>query len=152
MSVAALLDRLRDHGIALRTDGDELLYHPRAALTLALLAELRRHKWALLAILASDAGTTALNTDEKPGAHSTNRTSGGSTDLAWRVAAMCQRHPRPWRAVPTLTVRDVPRGVGGCLSCGEPLSAHLQGLAARCGLCLRAAHFSLAEGDVDDDR
>ena len=147
MSAAALLDRLHDHGITLRADGDELLYHPRAALTPALLAELRRHKWALLALLASDARPVALNTAEKPGVNSHDQMRGGEQRLAWRVAAMRERHPHPWRAVPTLTVRDLPRGTQGCLSCGEPVPDRQSGLSARCGLCARAAHLVLNEED-----
>ncbi len=142
MSAVALLDRLQRHGITLRAVGDELHYHPKDALTPALLSELRRHKWALLAVLAVPGD---LNTAEKPGMNSNNQTGGADPAVGWRAVRMRQRHPRPWRTVPTLTVRDGQRGAGGCLSCGEALAEYPGGLAARCGPCLRAAHLVLGE-------
>jgi len=144
MSAVSLLARLHGHGITLRAVGDDLRYHPKDALTPALLSEVRRHKWALLALLAAPG---IVNTPEKPGVNSKNQTGGGDHPLGWRAAAMRQRHPRPWRAVPTLTARDVPRGAGGCLSCGEAVADHPGGLAARCGPCVRAAHLILIEDD-----
>lgn len=142
MSAVALRDRLQRHGITLHAVGDELRYRPKDALTPALLAEVRRHKWALLALLAVPGD---LNTTEKPGVISKNQTSGGDHPVGWRAAAMRQRHPRPWRAVPTLTARDGPHGMGGCLSCGEVVADHPGGLAARCGPCIRVAHLVLGE-------
>ena len=121
MSALALLARLHGHGIALRAEGDALGFHPRDALTPALLDELRRHKHDLLALLAADEGA-----------------------VRWRVAAMRARHPGPWHAVPFLTVCDVPRDRSGCRSCGEPMQPIAEGLAVRCAHCAHAARLVLA--------
>lgn len=122
MSAATLLARIRGYGVELRANGDDLLYRPQYALTPTLVADLHRQKWAISALLAAD-----------------------DPPVAWRVVAMLKRHPRPWRVVPTLTARDVPRGAGGCLSCGEPVAEHPRGIAARCRSCIYAAHLVLSE-------
>lgn len=119
MSAADLLARLRAHGIALRADGGSLRYRPLDALTPALLAELREHKWCILASLAAD-----------------------DPAVVSRVAAMRRRHPpAPGCPLPTLTARDVPRGSDGCRSCGEPVAPHPDGLAVRCLPCAHAAYL-----------
>jgi hypothetical protein len=123
MSAAALLARLYGHGIALRAEGDALRYHPRDALTPALLADVQRHKHDLLALLAAD-----------------------DAAIRWRVVVMRQRHPPPWRAVPFLTVCDVPRDRSGCRSCGEPVQPVAEGLTVRCAHCAHAARLVLAGG------
>ncbi len=127
-TAAELLARLRGHGVEVCADGDGLRYRPKDALTPALLAELRRHKWALLALLAAD-----------------------DPAVVWRVEAMRARHPRPWRFPPFLTVRDVPRGAGGCHSCGEPLQPLSDALGARCAACAHAARLVL-DDDTSEER
>lgn len=150
MSAAALLDRLDALGVTVTAAGGALTVDaPAGVLSPALLADMRRHKPAILALLTGDGAGGDLNTAEKPGANSSNQTIGGDPAAAWRAAAMGERHPRPWAVVPTLTARDMPRGSGSCLSCGEPVADHPGGLAARCGACVRAAHLLLSEG-VDD--
>ena len=67
----------------------------------------------------------------------------GESAAIWRAAAMRGRHPRPWRAVPTLTARDVPPVAGGCISCGEPREPVDAGLSLRCGPCARAVRLVL---------
>jgi len=124
---AALLARLHSHGITLRVEGDALRYHPPAALTSALLAELQRHKQDLLALLAA-----------------------GDMAVIWRVAAIRQRHPPPWRAIPFLTVCDVPRGHAGCQSCGEPISPTEEGITVRCVPCAHAARLAIDRAQPED--
>lgn len=63
-----------------------------------------------------------------------------------RAAVMLARHPRPWRAIPFLTVRDVPRDQAGCRSCGEPVAPLATGLAVRCRLCAQAARLASLGG------
>jgi hypothetical protein len=118
MSAVALLARLHSHGIALRADGESLHYSPRDALTQAQLAELRRYKRELLALLAAD-----------------------DAAIRWRVTAMIQRHPPPWSGVPFLTVCDVPRTRPGCRSCGGAMQLIADCLAVRCVHCMNAAHL-----------
>ncbi len=116
---AGLLARLQAHGVEVRADGDTLRYRPLEALTPALVAELARQKWAVLAHLAAD-----------------------EPAVIQRVEAMRARHPYvPGRALPFLTVRDVPRGTDGCLSCGEPVAGRTTGLAVRCAPCARAGQL-----------
>jgi hypothetical protein len=124
VSIPDLLARLDRYGVALRGEGDTLRYHPRCALTPALIEELRRQKRAILASLAAD-----------------------EPEVAWRVAAMRRRHPRPWTIAPTLTARDVPRGAGGCLSCGELDEGRVVGVVARCRPCALAAQLVLSACD-----
>ena len=120
MSAAtALLARLHAHGIEVRAAGSSLRYRPQGALTPALVAELAAHKHLILAHLAAD-----------------------EPAVAWRVAAMRERHPHaPGRPLPFLTARDVPRGGAGCLSCGEPVEDRTTGLVVRCGSCGHAGQL-----------
>jgi len=144
---AAFLDRLGALGVTVAAAGGALTVDaPVGILTPPMLAELRRHKPALLALLAVGESGDRLNTPENAGANSNNQMVSSDPAVARRGAAMRERYPRPWRAVPTLTARDVPRGAGGCLSCGEPVAAHPDGLAARCEPCIRAVHLLLSEG------
>ncbi len=116
---AGLLARLQAHGVEVRADGDTLRYRPQGALTPALVAELAGQKWALLAHLAADEPVVTS-----------------------RAAAMRARHPHaPGAPLPFLTVRDVPRGAEGCLSCGEPVEDRTVGPAVRCAPCARAGHL-----------
>lgn len=51
---AALLSRLRDQGLSLRADGGTLVVSPSSEITEAQAALLRKHKPALLALLAME--------------------------------------------------------------------------------------------------
>lgn len=115
-----LLGRLRALGATLTADGEALAVDaPAGALTPALVAELKAHKWALLAALAA-----------------------GEPEVARRAAAMRARHtPRPGSPLPFFTVGDVPCGAAGCLSCGAPLTEPAGGLGVRCRPCALAAHL-----------
>lgn len=120
---AAGLDGLPHvQGIECRVDGDTLQYRPAHGLALHLLAELKRHKWSILALLAADAA-----------------------GVAERVAAMRARHPLPWSSMPFLTVADVSRAALGCRSCGEPPEAFGGGLVVRCRPRALAAWLVLDE-------
>lgn len=66
--------------------------------------------------------------------------------VEWRVAAMHERHPHPWYAIPFLTVRDVAVQVGQCHSCGEPVAPMHEGMVARCWPCVLAARLLIAGG------
>jgi len=61
MSIASLFSDLAQQGIQLEADGERLRYYPRSALTPGLLARLKAHKAALVAILtARDPQATLL--------------------------------------------------------------------------------------------
>lgn len=124
MSTAQVLDRLRGLGALVVADRDTVtLDAPAGVLTPGLLDAVKRHKWAILALLAADEPA-------RPGG------------VRARVAAMRARHPRPWRFAPFLTVTDVPtRGIQspGCRSCGAPPESFGSGLVVRCRSCALAA-------------
>ncbi len=128
MSAAILLARVRGHGVELRAVADTLQCRPKDALPPTIVADLRRHRRAILALLAAD-----------------------DPAVAARVMAMRARHPPPWRATPFLTVRDVPRGTPGCRSCGEPPAPLADGLAVRCHPCVLAAFLVLGDDPRADE-
>ncbi len=53
MSAAAVLDRLRTLGIAIKVDGSNLRLRPASAATPDILTEVRQHKLALLTLFGS---------------------------------------------------------------------------------------------------
>ncbi len=118
MDAPTLVQTLRRQGIGLVADGDRLRYHPKGALTPALEAQLRRHKWAILALLSAD-----------------------DPEVRRRAEVMRRQVPEAG-PLPFLTTRDVPRGTHGCLSCGDPLPpARGEMLVARCLPCVYAAQI-----------
>lgn len=123
MSAAALLARVRGHGVELRAVADTLHYRPKDALPPAIVAALRLHRWPILALLAAD-----------------------DPVVVERVAAMRARHPPSPGPTPFLTARDVPRDAPGCRSCGEPLATLADGPAVRCHPCALAAILALDMG------
>ncbi len=153
MAGLTLLEEARAAGLTVRADGEQLVVRgPRSAevLARALLAQ----KTAVLAALAPSPDFSRSRvpafprcTDEE----STPITAASDPALARRVAAMRARHPRPWRCPPFLTAHDVPRGAGGCHSCGEPLQPLTDGLSARCAMCAHAARLLLDE-NTDEGR
>lgn len=60
MNAAELLVELSERGIRLVADGDRLRYHPRSALTLELLVDLKREKADLLNLLAPRSATPCV--------------------------------------------------------------------------------------------
>lgn len=121
MSTAQVLDRLRCLGVLVAAEGVTLtLDAPPGVLTPGLLGAVKRHKCAMLALLAADAPAVRA-----------------------RVAAMLARHPQPWRGVPFLTVTAVPRAAPGCRSCGDPPESFGPGLVVRCRPCALAAWLVL---------
>src|SRR4051794_29670825 len=115
MSDAAdFLAMLRDHGVRVWVEGEALRYRPRLAVTEAQMAALRRHKRAILALLAAD-----------------------DHEVTWRLAALRVRYPRAAAdgAIPFLMVAAGPHPRGQCQSCGDPL---LPGERLRCTACLHA--------------
>lgn len=125
MSAATLLAELRSLGMVLGATGERLHYEaPEGTLTPALWAAMRDQKYPILALLAAE-----------------------DPEMAWRVAAMRDRHPIPPNGpYPFLTARDVPRGTGGCLSCGEPLTVRSDSKPSfRCTPCAHAAQLLLDE-------
>jgi len=170
MERLTLLAAARSAGLAVFADGDCLVVRgPRAAEGLA--RELIARKGEILALLdpasiprsegrlprIHQRGSAVTSPQGKP-EFSRSRVSAlvpvtppderwmaDEPSVAGRVAAMRQRHAPPWRAVPTLTAREVARGTGGCLSCGEPIAASGDGLAVRCQPCVLAVRVVLLE-------
>jgi hypothetical protein len=108
--------------VALQRERDRLQYEaPIGGLADADLATMRRYKYDLLALLASD-----------------------DPRVRRRVAAMRERHPlRPGKPLPTLTARDTVPGTRGCVSCGEPRQPRDGGPEYRCEPCQYAARLVL---------
>lgn len=123
MDAAMLLSSLRDHGIELRTDGRNIGWRPKESVTPAQVAAIKDHKPLLMALLMAE-----------------------DPEVAWRVEAMRTRLPAGPKPFHTFaTAKDVPRGGGGCLSCGDPVADRTAGLAVRCLPCAHAAQLLLDE-------
>ncbi len=119
MGAQALLDTLRDRGVTLRVVGDRLAYRPKTAVPPALREEMATWKQALIDLL----------------------TVAEEAEIEWRVGAMRREAPEPGPML-FLTARDVPRGMGGCLSCGDPLPpARGEMFVVRCLPCACAAQI-----------
>ena len=125
--VGALLASARAAGLTVAAEGDELVIRGGRS-AVALVRALLAAKPLVLALLAA-----------------------AEPEVAARAGAMRARHPRPWRTIPFLTARDVPRGTPSCRSCGEPLAPLADGPAVRCRPCMLAAFLILEEDRRDPE-
>jgi TubC N-terminal docking domain len=122
---AALLASLRELGVQVAVDGDDLrLAGAPAVLTDALIDQVRAAKATLRAELQAE------------------EVAQDDLFLAWRAEPM-RAQIRPGPRIPFLVARrDVPDAPGGCLSCGDPRGP---GRRYRCGPCVRAAEVVVNE-------
>lgn len=130
----ALLDRLEVRGItAVRRDG-EIYLSPRAAVTATILAEVRRHKAALLPLVPLCEAEAEIRERE----------------IAWRVEAMLPAVPQVGPIKGLLAARAGDWHADRCSSCGEarPLTSGsvLGPSSGRCELCIAAARRAIERG------
>jgi hypothetical protein len=133
MTPAKLLADLRQRGIELKADGDQLRFNPKAAVTPELLARLKAAKGGLLALLRDASGFDVDSApNAKPDPITEKRTHGMPQDLRRRVEATFDTRPIIAPATATeetcccgsTTWRDVPIHDGesmrrDCARCGR---------------------------------
>jgi hypothetical protein len=116
-TAAGIVSSLQRRGVVLVPAPDgRLRYHPRDALSAEDVAEVARHREAIVALLQRD-------------------------PVAWRAAVMSTQIA-PTGAIPLLMARPgVRMPLGTCCSCGDPLGPDDR---YRCGPCVQAAIATLA--------
>lgn len=117
MTAAELLISLNGRGVVIVPGRDgSLQYRPRYAVSAAELADLARHREAIVALFDAD-------------------------PIAWRSAAMRAQIP-PTGATPMLLARPAAQfNADSCCSCGDRLTKRER---YRCGLCVQATVEALA--------
>jgi hypothetical protein len=148
MDRLTLLATARAAGLAVYAAGERLVVRgPRSAGGLA--QELIARKAEVLALLgvppqARKGFSRFLVSSFVPVTLPDTRAAASEPAVARRVAAMRERHPRPWPAIPFLTARDVKVAPSQCHSCGEPAASVDEGMVARCWPCVQAARLVIA--------
>ena len=105
MTPLAMMARLADLGIVLKSSGDRLRFYPRSAVTPELAAELKRHKGELLALLRSWHNVAQIQETSY---------NGTATDKAAATKVVCRCGSTGWRDVPIHDGQSVRRDCDRC--------------------------------------